>query len=68
MAIESINPATGKLLRSFQPLGMDVVRGKLQLAAQAFAGYGEQEMSEAGSKITGRVDGIAASCAERQAD
>lgn len=41
MAIESINPATGKLLRSFEPLGSDAVRGKLQLAAQAFVSYGE---------------------------
>ncbi|WP_263368960.1 NAD-dependent succinate-semialdehyde dehydrogenase [Edaphobacter bradus] len=39
MAIESINPATGKLLRSFDPLSEQAIRDKLALAAQAFAEY-----------------------------
>ena len=36
MPIESINPATGKLLRSFQPLSEAVLREKIGIAAQAF--------------------------------
>ena len=39
MAIESINPATGKLLRSFDPLTDDAARQKIALAADAFRTY-----------------------------
>jgi len=39
MAIESINPATGKLLRSFEPLKEQAIRDKIALAAMAFAAY-----------------------------
>ncbi len=35
MAIESINPATGKLLRSFDPLTEEAISQKLALAAEA---------------------------------
>ena len=39
MAIESINPATGTLLRSFEPLSAEALREKIGTAAQAFRTY-----------------------------
>ena len=36
MAIESINPATGKLIRRFDPLTPEAIREKITLAAEAF--------------------------------
>src|SRR5271170_1879696 len=39
MAIESINPATGKLLRQFDPLTDEAARQKIALAAEAFRTY-----------------------------
>jgi len=39
MAIESINPATGKLLRQFDPLTDEAARQKIALAEDAFRSY-----------------------------
>jgi succinate-semialdehyde dehydrogenase/glutarate-semialdehyde dehydrogenase len=39
MAIESINPATNKLLRSFEPLTDNAARQKIALASDAFRAY-----------------------------
>ena len=39
MAIESINPANGHRLRTFEPLADDVVRQKIALADDAFHAY-----------------------------
>ncbi|MDQ1450893.1 MAG: succinate-semialdehyde dehydrogenase / glutarate-semialdehyde dehydrogenase [Acidobacteriaceae bacterium] len=39
MAIESINPATNKLLRSFEALTSEAARQKIALAADAFRAY-----------------------------
>jgi succinate-semialdehyde dehydrogenase/glutarate-semialdehyde dehydrogenase len=39
MAIESINPANGKLLRHFDPLSDEAVRQKIALAEDAFGNY-----------------------------
>src|SRR6202048_2933991 len=39
MAIESINPANGKLLRSFDPLTEEAVRQKIAIADEAFRTY-----------------------------
>src|ERR1700727_2319132 len=39
MAIESINPATGKLIRRFDPLTPEAIREKITLAAEAFRTY-----------------------------
>jgi succinate-semialdehyde dehydrogenase / glutarate-semialdehyde dehydrogenase len=39
MAIESINPATNKLLRSFEPLTNEAARQKIALASDAFRAY-----------------------------
>ena len=39
MAIESINPANGKLLRRFDPLTGEAIRQKIGLASEAFNAY-----------------------------
>lgn len=39
MAIQSINPANGKLLRSFEALTEDAIREKIALSAEAFRAY-----------------------------
>ena len=39
MAIESINPANGRLLRHFEPLSENAVRQKIALADDAFRAY-----------------------------
>jgi succinate-semialdehyde dehydrogenase/glutarate-semialdehyde dehydrogenase len=39
MAIESINPATGELIRRFKPLPETSIRQKLALASEAFKSY-----------------------------
>ncbi|MEO8736099.1 MAG: NAD-dependent succinate-semialdehyde dehydrogenase [Edaphobacter sp.] len=39
MAIESINPANGKLLRHFDPLTGEAIREKIALASEAFRAY-----------------------------
>jgi succinate-semialdehyde dehydrogenase/glutarate-semialdehyde dehydrogenase len=41
MAIASINPATGELLKSFEPLTDDQLAGKLQLAATTYTTFRE---------------------------
>jgi succinate-semialdehyde dehydrogenase/glutarate-semialdehyde dehydrogenase len=41
MSIQSINPATGELLRSFEPLGPDAIKAKIAIAHAAFRAYGE---------------------------
>jgi succinate-semialdehyde dehydrogenase/glutarate-semialdehyde dehydrogenase len=40
MSIQSINPATGQVLRTFEPLGDGVVQAKIGLAYAAFRAYG----------------------------
>jgi succinate-semialdehyde dehydrogenase/glutarate-semialdehyde dehydrogenase len=40
MAIESINPSTGTLLRRFDPLTDEAARQKLAVSAEAFRAYG----------------------------
>lgn len=39
MAIESINPATGTLLRSFDALSDAALQDKIEIAAQCFRTY-----------------------------
>jgi succinate-semialdehyde dehydrogenase / glutarate-semialdehyde dehydrogenase len=39
MAIESINPANGRVLRHFEPISEDAVRQKITLADDAFRAY-----------------------------
>src|SRR5215471_18123202 len=39
MPIQSINPATNKVLRTFEPLTAEAIRDKIALASEAFAAY-----------------------------
>ncbi len=39
MAIESVNPATGQILRTFEPLGRTEIEQKLETAARAYQRY-----------------------------
>jgi succinate-semialdehyde dehydrogenase/glutarate-semialdehyde dehydrogenase len=41
MSIQSINPATGEVLRSFEPLNEDLLKSKIALAHKAFHEYFE---------------------------
>lgn len=46
MAIVSINPATGEVLRSFEPLGAELLDEKLALADSAFIRYRKTSLDE----------------------
>jgi succinate-semialdehyde dehydrogenase/glutarate-semialdehyde dehydrogenase len=46
MAIASINPATGQLLKSFEPLNDSQIEGKLKRAAEAFSKYRRTSFAE----------------------
>src|SRR5579885_722354 len=39
MAIASVNPATGQILRTFEPLGRTEIEQKLETAARAYQRY-----------------------------
>jgi succinate-semialdehyde dehydrogenase/glutarate-semialdehyde dehydrogenase len=41
MSIQSINPATGELLRTFEPLSPEAIKAKIALADAAFRAYQE---------------------------
>ena len=41
MPIQSINPATGEVLRSFEPLTAEAIKAKIAISHQAFLNYGE---------------------------
>ena len=41
MPIQSINPATGEVLRTFEPLTSEAIKSKIAIAHQAFLKYGE---------------------------
>ena len=41
MPIQSINPATGELLRSYEPLDADAIQAKIALGHEAFKAYGD---------------------------
>src|SRR6202163_1503585 len=46
MAMASINPATGQLLKSFEPLSDSQIEGKLRRAAEAFSRYRRTTFAE----------------------
>jgi succinate-semialdehyde dehydrogenase/glutarate-semialdehyde dehydrogenase len=65
MAIASINPASGKLLRSFEPLSDSQVDQKIERAARAFACYRKtpfaeraRMMSQAGAILEGDKESL----------
>jgi succinate-semialdehyde dehydrogenase/glutarate-semialdehyde dehydrogenase len=46
MAIATINPATGELLKSFQPLSASAIEDKLRRAAEVFSAYRRMSFAE----------------------
>src|SRR2546430_1163972 len=46
MAIATTNPASGELLKSFEPLTQEQIEHKLQLAASAFQSYRRTSFAE----------------------
>ena len=46
MAIESINPANGEVLRSFEPLSDDVLQQKIAVAAEAATHYRDTPLND----------------------
>jgi succinate-semialdehyde dehydrogenase/glutarate-semialdehyde dehydrogenase len=46
MAIASINPATGEILKTFEPLGAAQIEARLQLAADTFATFRKTTFAE----------------------
>jgi succinate-semialdehyde dehydrogenase / glutarate-semialdehyde dehydrogenase len=51
MAIASINPATGEVVKTFEPLGAAQIEQKLQLAASEFRKHRQTKFSERASKM-----------------
>jgi NAD-dependent aldehyde dehydrogenases len=51
MAIESRNPATGELLKTFEPLSDEEIEAKLRLAEQTFVDYKRTSFSERAEKM-----------------
>ena len=71
MAIESINPATGKLLRRFDALDDHALREKIAVAAQAFAAHRATPiehralwMRKLATLLEGEVEDLAATITE----
>jgi succinate-semialdehyde dehydrogenase/glutarate-semialdehyde dehydrogenase len=52
MAIASINPATGQLVKSFEPLTDAQIEGKLKRGAEAFAKYRRSSFAERARMMT----------------
>ena len=66
MAIASVNPTTGEVLKTFQPLSESAIEEKLQRAATAFPGYHRlafaeraRMMNKAAQILEGEKDSIA---------
>src|SRR5258707_13922879 len=57
MAIASINPATGQLLKAFQPLSEVQIQAKLQRASEAFSRHRRTSFAEA-ARMMARVADI----------
>jgi succinate-semialdehyde dehydrogenase/glutarate-semialdehyde dehydrogenase len=56
MAIASINPATGQLLRSFEPLSDSEIETKLQRAAETFPRFRKLSFKERGVMMSKAAD------------
>jgi succinate-semialdehyde dehydrogenase/glutarate-semialdehyde dehydrogenase len=52
MSIATINPATGELLRSFEPLSGPEVEGRLRLAAETFRAYRRTSFAARGEMLS----------------
>ena len=51
MAIATINPATGELVRTFQPLSAGEIEAKVQLASSTFQTYRQTTFADRSSKL-----------------
>jgi len=51
MAIASINPTTGELLKTFEPLSEDQIEHKIEKAAEAFARYRQTSFAERAQRM-----------------
>ena len=51
MAIATINPATGEVVKTFEPLGAAQIEQRLQLAASAFRKHRQTTFAERASKM-----------------
>ncbi len=51
MAIATINPATGEILKTFEPLSPAQIEAKLQLAAEAFRAHRRTTFSDRAAKM-----------------
>jgi len=51
MAIATINPATGEVLKTFEPLSTDQIEQKLQMSASAFRKHRRTPFAERSSKM-----------------
>jgi succinate-semialdehyde dehydrogenase/glutarate-semialdehyde dehydrogenase len=51
MAIASVNPATGKLIKSFEPLSAAEIEKKVQLAAETFLTYRQTSFAERAARM-----------------
>jgi succinate-semialdehyde dehydrogenase/glutarate-semialdehyde dehydrogenase len=56
MAIASVNPATGKLIKSFEPLSAAEIEKKVQLAADTFLTYRQTPFSERAARMLRAAD------------
>ena len=56
MAIETINPATGERLATFDPLGAAQLEEKLTRAATAFRSWSRRPLAERGAVLTRAAD------------
>jgi succinate-semialdehyde dehydrogenase / glutarate-semialdehyde dehydrogenase len=52
MAIATVNPATGAVLRTFEPLSAEQVQSKISTAAQTFERYRQTAMTERSQWLT----------------
>ena len=52
MAIATTNPATGEVIRTFEPLSAAQIEAKLQLAADAFKRHRRTSFPERAAKMT----------------
>jgi succinate-semialdehyde dehydrogenase / glutarate-semialdehyde dehydrogenase len=56
MAIASVNPATGELIKTFEPLTSEAIAQKLDLAQQAFLHYRQTTFAERAAGLNAAAD------------
>ena len=56
MPIQSLNPATGELLRTFSPLSEEEIEGKIALASDVFGRHRRTAFAERSAKMIGAAE------------